>query len=289
MIATLSKQPSQNRLFTLPIELIEKIFEYDDTCKQYYEEHILCKKEIVYEDELNKNRHHFYQMILQKRRFEGKENRKKFCELITCGIKTSWFDDANCLAFPFPYDLTYIHSRHIPRVNLQKNIYEYNGKMFYFVTCPMEIREFVKGMYRFLGEPDGEDSDDSCPFEVSLYIDWEDEVEEHSFRPMNNGTYYYMEEHVPYGKYKKMTLSGESMGDYSNLILFADKNKQGEDVVIIQVDIDVFALEDSMTETEITYSLLSDFILKKRLREIYESQVYDIIQVNKEYLAKVIE
>ena len=49
MIANLSKQPPKNRLFTLPIELIERIFEYDDTCKQYYEEHVLCKKEIVYE------------------------------------------------------------------------------------------------------------------------------------------------------------------------------------------------------------------------------------------------
>lgn len=289
MIANLSKQPPKNRLFTLPIELIERIFEYDDTCKQYYEEHVLCKKEIVYEDEIHKNRHHFYRMILQKRRFEGIENRKQFCELISCGIKTSWFDDASCLEFPFPYDLTYIHSRHIPRVNIQKNIYEYNGKMFYFVTCPMEIREFVKEMYRFLGEPDQFDDefDVSRPFEVALYKDWEDEVEDHSFIPMNNGTYSYMDEHVQYGEYKKMVLSGESTGDYSNLILFADKNKQGKDVVIIQVDIDVFAVEDSITE--ITGGVLINGVLKKRLREIYESQVYDIIQVNKEYLAKVIE
>ena len=101
---------------------------------------------------------------------------------------------------------------------------------------------------------------------------------------MNNGTYSYMDEHVQYGEYKKMVLSGESTGDYSNLILFADKNKQGKDVVIIQVDIDVFAVEDSITE--ITGGVLINGVLKKKLREIYESQVYDIIQVNKEYLAK---
>lgn len=294
MIANISKKTPQNRLFGLPIELIEKIFEYDDTCKQYYEKHVLCKKEEEEEDEgedeyeyepvtvntLDKNRHHFYQMILQKRRFKEGEHRKKFCQLISCGIKTSWFDDDRCIEYPFPYDLTYIQSRHIPRVHVQKHVYRFNGQTYYFICCPMEIRTFVKEMYRFLGEPDGDELEDTRPFEVFLYTDWEDDVQEHSFIPLNNGTYSYMDKKVSYGQYKKMVLSGESVGDYHNLILFADKNQQGEDVVFIQVDIDVSAVAGSMGFIH----LIMGVGLKKRLHDIYEKQVYDIIQVNKEYL-----
>ena len=185
-------------------------------------------------------------------------------------------NDEECIEFPFPYDLVNLNSRYISKVSVQKNIYEYDGKKFYFIRCEMEIREFVKGLYKFLSEPEEEE------FEIFMYFDWEDEIEEHSFRPVNGGAYSYLDSKVAYGKYKKMMLMGDSISDSCNLNLFADKNKEGKDIVYIQVDMDVEVIEDEYPYA--TGSLLKRLV-EKRMREVYEMRVYEVIQINKEYLA----
>jgi hypothetical protein len=277
-----SKQPVvpvRNRLFSLPLELVQKIFDYDDTCRKYYDENILCKTEELYDTDKERNRFHFYQMILNNRVFMEGIHRKKYCEMISCSIKTSWFDDNNPLEFPFPYDLTYLNSRLIPRVNVQKNIYEYNGQTFYFIRCEMEIRKFVKGLYNFLGEPEEEE------FEIFFYTNWEDEEQVISILPTNGGANDYMDEIVRYGQYKKMMIMGEAIDDYSNLILFADKNAEGKDMVYIQVDMDILAMEDDMIDHA---GFVSNFIVQRRLRDIYEMRVHDVIQVVKKYLTTLV-
>lgn len=277
-----SKQPVvpvRNRLFSLPLELVQKIFEYDNTCRKYYDEIILCKTEETNERSRlakERNHFHFYQMILNNRVFMEGGHRKKYCEMISCSIRTSWFDDNNPLELPFPYDLTYLNSRLIPRVNVQKNIYEYNGQTFYFIRCEMEIRKFVKGLYNFLGEPEEEE------FEIFFYTNWEDEEQVISILPTNGGANDYLDEIVQYGQYKKMMIMGEAIDDYNNLILFADKNAEGKDMVYIQVDMDVFAMEDDMIDY---MGFVSYAVVQRRLRDIYEMRVHEVVQVVKKYLA----
>ena len=280
-----SKQPVapvRNRLFSLPLELVQKIFEYDDTCRKYYDQNILCKTEETNERSRlakERNHFHFYQMILNNRVFIEGGHRKKYCEMISCAIRTSWFDDNNPLELPFPYDLTYLKSRSIPRVNVQKNIYKYNGQTFYFIRCEMEIRKYVKGLYNFLGEPEEEE------FEIFFYTNWEDKEQVISILPTNGGANDYLDEFVQYGQYKKMMIMGEAIDDYNNLILFADKNAEGKDMVYIQVDMDVFAMEDDIIDY---MGFVSYSVMQRRLHDIYEMRVHDVIQVVKKYLATLV-
>ena len=266
---------TKNRLFSLPTELIEKIFEYDDTNKKYFEEKILCKTEEINETDKEKNRFKFYQMIINNRGFRF-GNRKKYCQLISCISKSSWFNDGEDCEFPFPHELENLNSRYISSVKVQKNIYKYNGKKYHFIRCEMEIREFVKGLYDFLGEPEEED------FEVFLYRDWEDEYEKLSFRPINGGLPDYFNERVSYGQYKKIMLMGEAINDFCNLTLFADKNENGKDILYIQVDMDIEQIEDDVQD-------MTGFVIRRmverKICEIYNMRVYEVIQVNKKHLA----
>lgn len=281
-----------NRLFSLPRKLVEKIFEYDDTDKKNFDRDILLKVESRFDDNndefvdkylLNfdkfKGRSRFYRTILNKKRCRF-EYRKKFCELISCGECSSWFsdDDYESLKYPFPEDLKNIGSRLASKVNVKRNVYEFEGKRYFFVRCDMEIREFVKELYRFLGEPEHEE------FEMYFFTDWEDKYESHSVLPEKGGVYSYFDEFVEKDKYKKIMLMGDGIDGLCNLNLFADKNEHGKDIVYIQVDMDIFAIEDEVQ------NMLTGFVSPRRfnemLYEIYNRFVHSIIQINKKYVAE---
>lgn len=265
------KKKTKNRLYSLPVELIQKIFDYDDTNRRYFDKNILCKMENTSKD---KNDYYFYKYILNNRGFQY-EHRKKYCDLITCGLRSSWYNDVGGIEYPLPHELVNITSRFISRVQVKKNIYEYMNEKYYFITCEMEIREFIKGYYRYLENPCDEEE-----IELYLFKNWEDEYEEFLFTPIKEGLYPFLNEKVEYGQYKKIILLGDAISDLYSLTLFADKNKQGKDIVHIQVDIDKFAIEDMFH-----HNTFSQERFNKKVMEIFNEQVYDVIQINKEYLS----
>ena len=179
-----------------------------------------------------------------------------------------------------------LNSRYISSVKVKKNIYEFKGEKFYFIRCEMEIVEFVKGLYKFLGEPDDDD------FEVFFYSEWEDEYEAFTYtewtdtyeniagEPPNYGIYGYLEKQKN-GEYKKIMLNGDSISELCHLILFADKNEQGKDVVYIQVDMDIERIEDELTNN--TGLIVPINLVERQLCKVYNMRVYDVIQVSNKY------
>lgn len=272
------KKNGKNRLFSLPLEIVEKIFEYDNTNKENFDKYILCKKRKSEDEDYDRTEQvSFYRQVINNRRYKG--IRQKYCEVISCATVSSWFLDGEELITPFPNELINFSSRFISKTNVMKKIYKINEKKHFIITCEMEMNEYIKELYEFLEEPSS-----GLDFEIKFYENWEDEYETMSFEPSDECDTESLYEFLKTKSSKKIMLMGDTIDEYSNLTLLAEKNKEGKDIVHIYVDMDVFRIEDDIVNE--TGQIHNNYMLEKVMREIFEYKVYQTIQIVQRYIAK---
>lgn len=142
------KVKQQNRLYSLPSNVLNCIYEYDDTWKTYFNDNILFKSKISNDytvlekfmhPKLNSitQQYYFYNTILDKKYKDQKYN-KIICKLISTCILTVF----HYISVPFPHDLKCISYNHDSKVG--HAFYEYENGKYYFIFCKnISISKFL--------------------------------------------------------------------------------------------------------------------------------------------------